>query len=104
MENREVERLAQAAKTIAERAEQSISSHERICTERYGRINQQLGEAKTALRGVVMDQRSHFTRLYEAIDGLKSTANKAAGIDIAIRYGVLLLGAVGIVFGFFRGH
>ena len=116
MENHEVMRLAQVAFQTATdanhkaaMAEKSVTAHEEICAERYANINDKLKDVKQAqhtaaskIEGVALENRTSIGKLYTAIDALKATANKAAGIDIALRYACLLLGAAGVVWGFLK--
>ena len=50
---RDVRQLAQAAMERASEAEHAIESHERLCSERYGNINETLRELRSIMKGTV---------------------------------------------------
>lgn len=106
----DVHRLAQDAHDIAkdaahtaEIAKMSGVSHEAICAERYGVINKTLEEVKRAQSLAASDSKATNDKFTASLADLKSKADKAAGIDIAIRYAVLLLGAAGVIWGIAHG-
>lgn len=102
----EVHRLAQAALTTATEAahhadlvEKTILSHEQICGERYGTIKDDLKEVKQAQSFANADHKSSIEKVYLVLDTLRTTAGKAAGLDLAFRYFCLLVGMGGVIWG-----
>ena len=90
------------AQNTADKALMQISAHEQLCSERYANINRQLGEVKASQDKSATDTRHSIDKIYAALDGLKATAYKASGIDIALRYACIFIGAAGAIYGMIK--
>lgn len=110
MDINDVHRLAQTAcdnaveaKHLAEVAKMAGTSHEQICAERYAIINKTLDDVKQAQSLAAADQKNKNKEIFDALASIKTQLDRASGIDMTIRYIILLLGAAGIIYGFFNG-
>lgn len=109
VENAEALRVAQQADkksdtalAAANASVSALSGHEQLCGERYANINRQLGEVKTAQTDAVKGHNLSIEKIYLSINSLNATVNKAAGIDIALRYVCIIIGAIGAVYGILK--
>lgn len=98
----EAYRAAEKADHRAEQAQMSIDAHEKICAERYSNIATQLKDVKEAQGKAADAHKASQDKIYTAIDELRKTAYKAGGIDLAVRYGCLFIGAIGVIYGIMR--
>lgn len=87
MSNDPVE-IAMTALQTAQRAELKGENHEKLCAERYANIDYRLSKIDES-----------FKSLFAAVETLKSTAYKASGVDVVVRYIFLFIGAFGVVWG-----
>lgn len=72
---------AQEALTMAAVTKAQLESHEKTCTERYGRIAGDTAEIKSAIQTLSTDLKGAVQRIHERIDGEATAArndNKAA--------------------------
>lgn len=91
--------IALEAKHTADLALQNQAAHERLCAERYSNINRQLSDVALTQKDAARDFNTSISKIYGVLDSLRATANKAGGIDIALRYLCLLIGAAGVIYG-----
>lgn len=102
MDNQNLRLLIEQTDSKAELAMHTITSYEKICTERYENINKQLEGVRMAQSKAADAEKLSIEKIYLSLDELKKTAYGARGIDIALRYMCLLLGAAGVIYGFTR--
>jgi hypothetical protein len=101
----EAYRLAQTAlsdaKVADHKAESALSAqagHEKLCAERYGNIDRNLGRIELAQKEATQTHYMAVEKIYTVLNELRTTNSEEAGgrsrSDTLFRYSCLLIGAV----------